>query len=352
MKRDRSEPFFIPAIGSDRQSQIFSEDFIHELTALVARHPRVTRTFLNNPAPFESKREMVDEVVQEMVVRILSSPALRGMTDEQQLLSRIRNIELPQLFNEVLRKKMPERFRLSKRIWKIIRESERLTVFSTSSSEPIYDASNLIGLSEWTEVRNPDIESIQSRMPSAPLRDSRAVGRSGESQLIMSNSQLESFLVGILESVGGHLALGRLKGIALSCIYLCDPGFESLEQIDNESGRRQINSHITDPQEELIRKEQLARLPEKELEFLRKLEEGCGRNKVRFKRVLGVLRLCVLSNPPLQKRYAARLLQVSTSLISRDISLIRGACRSLELHDEEQKLLLKERLEKTIGGEV
>jgi hypothetical protein len=348
MKKDSSEPFFVPAIGSEK-SHVISEDFVRELTTVVARHPRVTRTFSSNPGPFESKREMVDELVQEMVVRILSSPTLSGITDQHQLLSRIRNIELPQLLNEVLRKKMPERFRLSKRIWKIIRESERFSVFPLSSTETVYDASNLIGLSEWTEVRQPDLGLIQGGKPSAPPRDTRLVGRCGESQLIISNSQLEAFLVGILESVGGHLALGRLKGIVLSCIYLCDPGFESLEETDDGRGARQINSRITDPQEELIRKEQLARLPEKEIEFLRKLEESCGRNKGRFERVLGVLRLCVLSNPPLQKRYAAKSLEVSTSLISRDISLIRDVCRSLELRDEELKLLLKERLEKTIG---
>jgi len=350
MQKDTFEPSPTSENKSERQPPLISDPFISKLTAMVSRNPRVRKLVSSKGLKYSASNEVVDEIVQEILVRILSSESIVGI-DENRLLSRIRKIELPQLLNESLRREVPERFRISKRIWKIVSKSPRFSLTpSTSRVPPIYDGSTLIGLSEWTAIREVNIDSLSRRQVEIPTREFRRVGRYQTSQLVITNTQLENYLIQILESAGGHLPLNRLRGIALSGINLCDPGFESLEKIEECGELPESGTTSKNPHEELIHREQLDRLPEKEREFLQKVRDRCDSNDQRFRRVIGVLWFCVLSNPPLMKRRAANALGISASLVSRDISLIREVCRSLELEDEELKFLLKERLEKSLEG--
>jgi hypothetical protein len=294
--------------------------------------------------------EFVDEIVQEILVRVLSSESILEI-GEDRLLPYIRKVELPKLLNESLRREVPERFRIAKRIWKIVSKSSKFRLLPTGAPEAkIYDSSTLIGLSEWPSTRKVNHEPLSVKCMEIPPRDIRRVGRYQHSQVIITNTQLENYLVQILESAGGHLPLSRLRGLALSGINLCDPGFESLEKIEEGGELARCESRSNNPHEDLIRREQLNQLPEKEREFLQKLRDRCDASDERFRRVVGVLWLCVLSNPPHLKRRAANILGISPSLVSRDISLIREVCRSLQLEDEELRFLLKERLEKSLEG--
>lgn len=350
MGKDIFGPFPVSRFDAGDTPQSFTDDFLKKLTEVISRNPRVNRVFAGNLHSFESRQEAIEELFQEMALRLLTTPVLRAFDDEQQLLERIRRVELPQLLNEFLRKKLPERYRLSRRIWRLIRDSERFSLISSDPRRhPSYSPSTLIGLREWREFRFGDLSVISEHGFQVPLRDRRIVGSLGESQLIISNTNLEEFIVQILQSVGGHLALGRLRGIILSTLYTCDPNFESLDSYASASGEILIGGIEPDPHEQALRMEQIKRLPEKEREFLSKLEGSCGRNEEKLNRVLEILRLCVLSDDPMQKRIAAKYLGISASLVSKDISLIRTICKSLDLHDEELRLMLRERLVRSVG---
>lgn len=340
---------FNPTVASDMESENqpveLSQSFFIDLFKLVSRNRRVRLILSKKGSTSFSKDDLVAEIVQEIVVRILASKKWRSIGDEGLLLSHIRAIELPQLLNESLKKQLPERFRISRRIWKTVRSNERFSVISAEGErDTIYDGSLLIGLSSWTEVRSARQGRIERGSLEPIRRNLRVVGRGGSSQLIISESRLRDLLIEILEAADGHLPLSRLKAIATSFIQVNDPGFVPFDDVE----QFHLQKGADGPHEQLIRKEELEKLPEKEKEFLLKLKSRCRRGSAGFDRMLRVLCLCVLSHPPLQRRQVAKRLGVAPSLISRDISVIREVCRSLSIEDEELRLLLKERLEKSL----
>lgn len=348
MTKGELDPIPSPERDSDSTPINLSSGFLLELVDVVTRNKRVRRIMSRSLRGHDSRDEFLEELIQDLTVRILGSMDVGKPDFEEKAISRISAIELPQLLNEFLKRELPERFRISKRIWKIIRKSDRFSVLSPGGGESVaYDGSNLVGLSEWSVLKPVDLDSFDASKFRVS-RNLRFVGRGGHSQLIISEANLEKLLVGILEFADGHVPLSRLKALAVSCLQLGDPGFVSL----NELGVIWMGNTSDNPHEMLVRKEEMEGLREKEREFLMKLKKRCGTGASNFNRVVQVLSLCVLSEPPFQRRQVAKRLRISTSVVSRDITLIREVCRSLALHDEELRLMLKERLAKSLEGLV
>ena len=346
MTKGELDPIPFQEGHSDGNPINLSSGFLLELVNIVTRNPRVRRIMSRSLSGRDSRDEFVKEIIQDLTVRILGSMDVGKPDFEERAISRINAIELPQLLNEFLKKELPERFRISKRIWRIIRKSARFSIVSPGGGDiVVYDGSNLVGLSEWSDLRTVDLESFDPANFRVS-RNPRFIGRGGHSQLIITEANLEKLLVGILEVADGHVPLSRLKALAVSCLQLGDPGFVPL----NELGVIWTGNTSDNPHEMLVRKEDMRGLPEKELEFLMKLKKRCGASASNFNRVVQVLRLCVLSQPPFQRRQVAKRLRISTSMVSRDITLIREVCTSLAIHDEELRLMLKERLAKSLEG--
>lgn len=348
MTKGELDPIPSPERDSDSTPINLSSGFLLELVNIVTRNKRVRRIMSRTLKGLDSRDEFVEEIIQDLTVRVLSSMDVGTPDFEEKAISRISAIELPQLLNEFLKRELPERFRISKRIWKLVRKSSRFSVLSPGGGNSVaYDGSNLVGLSEWSVLKPVELDSFDSSNFRVS-RNPRFIGRGGHSQLIISEANLEKLLVGILEFADGHVPLSRLKALVVSCLPLGDPGFVSL----NELGVIWVGNTSDNPHEMLVRKEEMEGLREKELEFLMKLKKKCGIGTSNFNRVVQVLSLCVLSKPPLQRRQVAKRLRISTSLVSRDINLIREVCRSLAIQDEELRLLLKERLAKSLKGLV
>src|SRR5207237_8317973 len=119
-------------------------------------------------------------------------------TSQSELTTRLR----PELTNS-----HPESYRLPRRISTLLQSSSNFSRFDSSGSgdEPHRRlADRVYGLSEWPyEKRRRDSHDVEQRAHIVPVRarDTRMVGCTGDSQVVISNPDLEDLILSLLDAV-------------------------------------------------------------------------------------------------------------------------------------------------------
>ena len=312
-------------------------------------------------------------------------------------------IELPNLVGARLRKRYPESFRMARRVSALLKTSKRFKRFgadaaresvaarrgrpSKKAKQPAAEVApeasfleadddidaldesqddehagakkngngaeprrrrmvnQVFGLREWPRSKSlSDSGHFTELIKSVAVvrRDTRLVGRSGTSQLILSNPDLEKLIVRVLAVIDSPADVRTLRQLVLSKIPLQDYNVSSLDEelsaggSDNGNGlRREARDTRDTPEDALLRGEKDDRLAEMADEFLSKLRHAVNNNERRYSRLLSTLWHCYYNPQGPSQLEIAELLGVSDSLVSDNRRLIEHELKKLKLTVED-----------------
>ena len=199
------------------------------------------------------------------------------------------------------------------------------------------------GLKRWKTAKSVgDSGHFAELIQSVPTRkrDTRIVGRSGTSQLILSNPELEELMVEIFTAINSPADVRTIRQLVLSKIPLQDYNIASLDEElrsgSNGSTLRRDPADTRDTAEDtLLRREQHRRAADLAGDFLTSLRRSVNHNERRYTRLLATLWHCFYNpNNPSQLEIAD-LLGVSDSLVSDNRRLIEYELKKLNLSVED-----------------
>jgi len=379
------------------------ESLWNGLYQLVSRHPAVRPLRFNTDgAAVASQVEINADLTQELFLELFQKQRFEHYVDQEYSSTDIENelarIEVPNLVGARLRKRYPESFRMARRVSALLKTSSRFKRFGANGhevprrrgrpkknveAEPDYDEIDLLedeapdevskrnkrkrsrmvnqvfGLRRWDSGKAMrDTGHFGEMIRSVPMRsrDTRIVGRSGSSQLILSNPDLEQLITEVLSAIDSPADVRTIRQLVLSKIPLQDYNISSLdEQVtqssDGSSFRREAVDSRDTPEATLLRAERNVSAAVRAEEFLVSLRRAVNDNERRYSRLLCTLWHCYYDpNSPSQLEIAEKL-GVSDSLVSDNRRLIEFELKKLQLSLEESAIF-SESLQRLVSGYI
>lgn len=319
-----------------------------ELHRIVSHHPLVRASRSAGLLVEEGASSAYTDLTQELFVQLLSKNRFEhyldtGMTDFE-IECEISQIELTNMLTAELRKRHPESYRLARRISTLIQSSSNFRRFDSSGTdnEPHRRlADRVYGLSEWPDnKRRRDSHDVEQRVQIVPVRqrDTRMVGCTGDSQVVISNPDLEDLIVSVLDAMDSPADVRTLRSLVMSRLPVMDIYLVPLDtdDNDNEGNRFEPVDKLENPEQGLLRRESEEEAASLVDGFLNGLH-GTVRGKVKqYNRMLGVLWHCYLSAEQSTQLEVAAVLGVSDSLVSDYRRRIEQELRALNLSEVEE----------------
>ncbi len=320
-----------------------------ELHRIVSHHPLVRATRSAGLLVEEGAHNAYTDLTQELFVQLLSKARFQHYLDTEmtdaEIECEIGQIELTNLLTSELRKRHPESYRLARRISTLIQSSANFRRFDTAGfgDEPHRRlADRVYGLSEWADGK-PKREQhyLEQRIQMIPVRqrDTRMVGCTGDSQIVISNSDLEDLIISVLEAADAPVDVRSLRSLVMSRLPVMDiylvplgggddseEGGNSYEPVDGREN----------PEQGLLRRESEQEAAGFVDTFLKSLHESVRGKVKQYNRMLGVLWHCYLSPDHATQLEVAATLGVSDSLVSDYRRRIEQELRALSFSEIEE----------------
>jgi hypothetical protein len=335
-----------------------------ELHRVVSHHPLVRASRSAGLLVEEGAGNAYTDLTQELFVQLLSKGRFQhyldtGMTDAE-VECEIGQIELTNLLTAELRKRHPESYRLARRISTLIQSSANFKRFDSSGkSEEQHRrlADRVYGLSEWPDGKSGrNSHDLEQRVQMVPVRqrDTRMVGCTGDSQVVISNSDLEDLIISVLDAVDAPVDVRGLRGLVMSRLPVMDIYLVPLggDDSDNDNNRFEPIDGCENPEQSLLRRESEHEAAGFVDLFLKNLH-GTVRGKVKqYNRMLGVLWHCYLSADHATQLEVAAVLGVSDSLVSDYRRRIEQELRALSFTEVEEARRFESALRHRVRGLV
>ena len=230
-RQTKSGPW-IESLRSSDVSRLWAE-----LHRIVSHHPLVRASRSAGLLVEEGSHNAYTDLTQELFVQLLSKARFQHYLDTEmsdaEVECEIGQIELTNLLTSELRKRHPESYRLARRISTLIQSSANFRRFDNSGmdDEPHRRlADRVYGLSEWADHK-PRREShdLEHRIQMIPVRqrDTRMVGCTGDSQIVIGNSDLEDLIISVLEAADAPVDVRTLRSLVMSRLPFPEPSPES-----------------------------------------------------------------------------------------------------------------------------
>ena len=318
-----------------------------ELHRIVSHHPLVRASRSAGLLVEEGAASAYTDLTQELFVQLLSKKRfehyLESEMTDYEIECELSQIELTNLLTAELRKRHPESYRLARRISTLIQSSSNFRRFDSSglNDEPHRRlADRVYGLSEWPDDKNRrDSHDLEQRAQMVPVRprDTRMVGCTGDSQVVISNSDLEDLIVSVLDAIDSPADVRTLRSLVMSRLPVMDIYLVPLDADDNDNENHfEPVDRRDNPEQGLLRRESEDEAAGFVDQFLTKLH-GTVRGKIKqYNRILGVLWHCYLSAEQTTQLEVAAILGVSDSLVSDYRRRIEQELRSLSFAEVEE----------------
>jgi len=335
-----------------------------ELHRVVSHHPLVRASRSAGLLVEEGAGSAYTDLTQELFVQLLSKGRFQHYLDTEmtdaEVECEIGQIELTNLLTAELRKRHPESYRLARRISTLIQSSANFKRFdSIGRTEEQHRrlADRVYGLSEWSDGKSGrNSHDLEQRVQMVPVRqrDTRMVGCTGDSQVVISNSDLEDLIISVLDAVDAPVDVRALRGLVMSRLPVMDIYLVPLggDDGDNDSNRFEPIDGCENPEQSLLRRESEQEAAGFVDQFLKNLH-GTVRGKVKqYNRMLGVLWHCYLCADHSTQLEVAALLGVSDSLVSDYRRRIEQELRSLSFTEVEEARRFESALRHRVRGLV
>jgi len=317
-----------------------SERLWAELYRLILHHPLVRSSrFIYNDSSVISQAEMHYDLTQELFLRLFQKGRFQyyldvGLTDDE-IEHEISHIEISNLLATSIRHRYPESYRMARRISTLLQTSKRFRRFNTVAndanheSEPV--ASNgksaryrrdqkmihkVYGLAEWPPNKPMrDSGRFRQMIESVPFRnrDTRQVGCARNTQVIISNKELERLLVEIFQAIDSPTDVRTMRILALSKLPIQDIALTSVEAdlvFNNGSSRRsQEIADVRQSPEEIVMLRELESYAEHQAkDLVNRLKKAVNNKPRRFARLLQIAWHCYFDpSRPSQLEIAEKL---------------------------------------------
>ena len=376
------------------------------LYRLVSRHPAARPLhFTTDQAAVSSQTEINADLTQELFLELFQKQRFDHYVDEGYTSTEIENelsrIEMPNLVGERLRRRYPESFRMARRVSALLKTSPRFKRFGrreeagrvedterSAAPKPVARAvleeaasaddyiealveadpdddeasprterqaprrqrmvNQVFGLKEWSAKKTrKDPGSFTELASIVPVRkrDTRYVGRSGTSQLIISNPELESLLVEILIAIDSPADVRTIRQMALSKIPLQDYRLSSLDEPlrarddGSDRGSTLLSTLATEgretPESQMLLTERHREVAEMAGHFLESLRRAVNNNERRYSRLVKTIYHFYFDTEERSQLEVAELLGVSDSLVSDNRKIVEYELKKLRLSVEE-----------------
>jgi hypothetical protein len=364
---ERSQRASGPWVESLRRSDV--NRLWTELQRLVSNHPLVRASHSAGLLVEEGDRgSAYIDLTQELFVTLLAKSRFQHYLDTEmtdaEIECEIGQIELTNLLTAELRKRHPESYRLARRISTIIQSSPNFRRFDSNGGAEDEPHRRLVdriyGLTEWRNDKpRRGTQELEQRAHMIPVRqrDTRMVGCTGDSQVIISNSDLEDLIISVLDACDSCVDVRTLRSLVMSRLPVMDIYLVPLGGDDNDEGGRQFEpvDGRENPEQSLLRRESEREAAGIVEDFLRGLH-GAVRGKTKqYDRMLGVLWHCYLSPVHVTQLEAAARLNVSDSLVSDYRRRIEQQLRALSFSEIEEarrfEMALRERVRMIVLAE-
>lgn len=318
-----------------------------ELHRVVSHHPLVRASRSAGLLVEEGAASAYTDLTQELFVQLLSKNRFEHYLDSQmsdyEIECEISQIELTNLLTAELRKRHPESYRLARRISTLIQSSSNFRRFDSSGidDEPHRRlADRVYGLSEWVDGKSRrDTHDMEQRAHIVPVRsrDTRMVGCTGDSQVVISNPDLEDLIVSVLDAIDSPADVRTLRSLVMSRLPVMDIYLVPLDgdDSDNENHFEPVDKR-ENPEQGLLRRESENEAAGFVDDFLNKLHETVRGKIKQYNRILGVLWHCYLSPEHSTQLEVAAVLGVSDSLVSDYRRRIEQELRELSFSEVEE----------------
>jgi hypothetical protein len=181
------------------------------------------------------------------------------------------------------------------------------------------------------------------------------VGCTGDSQVVISNPDLEDLIVSVLDAVDSPVDVRTLRSLVMSRLPVMDIYLVPLDgdDSDNENGNAyEPVDRRENPEEGLLRRESELEAASFVDLFLKNLHEAVRGKVKQYNRILGVLWHCYLSTEQATQLEVAASLGVSDSLVSDYRRRIEQELRSLSLTEVEEarqfEMALRKRVQELV----
>lgn len=318
-----------------------------ELHRIVSHHPLVRASRSAGLLVEEGSSTAYTDLTQELFVQLLSKNRFEHYLDSEmtdyEIECEISQIELTNLLTAELRKRHPESYRLARRISTLIQSSSNFRRFDSSGmdDEPHRRlADRVYGLSEWPDgKRRRDSHDMEQRahMVSVRSRDTRMVGCTGDSQVVISNPDLEDLIVSVLDAIDSPADVRTLRSLVMSRLPVMDIYLVPLDGDDNDNENHfEPVDKRENPEQGLLRRESEDEAAGFVDQFLKNLHETVRGKIKQYNRILGVLWHCYLSPEHSTQLEVAAVLGVSDSLVSDYRRRIEQELRELSFSEVEE----------------
>ncbi len=329
-----------------------------ELYRIVATHPLSRAAHHVGLFSSGSNENYFNDLTQELFVRLFGKGRFNHYIESEmsdaEIECEISQLELKNLLTTELRKRFPESYRLARRIATILHSNRRFRRFDNGRTKLRRVSEQVYGLSEWsTEKVFEETVDLEKRICRVPVkqRDTRMVGRTGDSQIIIGNAGLEELIVAVLKALDQPVPIRVLRQFVMSRLPVMDVNIVSLTN-DDRNKERIYSFEPIDEREDVerifLRSEGHHEAALQADIFLQKINELTCRKPKQTRRAHGVLWYCYLAKPHKTQFEAALLLGVSGSLVSNYCCRIEKELRSLKFSDVEVARIFEQILRKRL----
>ncbi|HET8783154.1 MAG TPA: hypothetical protein VFM63_12095 [Pyrinomonadaceae bacterium] len=320
-----------------------------DLHRIVSHHPLVRASRSAGLLVEEGAGAAYTDLTQELFVQLLSKNRFEHYLDTEmsdyEIECEISQIELTNLLTAELRKRHPESYRLARRISTLIQSSPNFRRFDSSGmdDEPHRRlADRVYGLSEWNDDKSRrGAHDVEQRVQIIPVRqrDTRMVGCTGDSQVVISNPDLEDLIVSVLDAVDSPVDVRTLRSLVMSRLPVMDIYLVPLDGDDSDNENSNSYEPVDkreNPEEGLVRRESEREAAGYVDQFLASLNEAVRGKVKQYNRIIGVLWYCYLSPDHSTQLEVAAALGVSDSLVSDYRRRIEQELRALSFTEVEE----------------
>jgi hypothetical protein len=336
-----------------------------ELHRIVSSHPLVRASKRAGFLVEEGRHNAYTDLTQELFVALLSKERFQhyidtGMSDAE-VEAEISQIELTNMLTAELRKRYPESYRLARRISTLIQTSATFKRFDNVGNPEAHRrlADRLYGLADWKiEKMRRDVQEMDERVKAVSFqkRDTRMVGCTGDSQVVISNVELEKLIVRVFKAIDSPVDVRSLRSMVMSRLPIMDihlvPVGGSGDSDDDEKAHFEIADIRETPEQDFLRNEAEQQAASFVDGFLNNLSKSVRGKEKQYDRMINVLWHCYLISDSGTQLEVAEMLGVSDSLVSDYRKRIESNLAQLSFTGVNEARQFEKALKKRVRGMI
>lgn len=336
-----------------------------ELHRIVSSHPLVRASKRAGFIVEEGKYNVYTDMTQELFVTLLGKERFQVYLDtkmsDAEIEAEISQIELTNLLTAQLRKRYPESYRLARRISTLIQKGDKFKRFDNINHPEMHRrlAERLYGLAEWKDAKmSRDAAEMRERIKSVAFkhRDTRMVGCTGDSQIIISNVELEQLIIRVFKAIDSPIDVRSLRSFVMSRLPIMDiylvPVGGTRDDDDENNRTYEFADTRENPEEDVMRREAELQAANFVEGFLVKLKKSVRGKAKQYNRMIDVLWHCYLISDNGTQLEVADMLGVSDSLVSDYRKRIEAILQDLSFDGVNEARHFEKALKKEVRGMV